>query len=395
MSQENTKRRSVLINPLKARGIDEAHRAATPLELFYDLIYVVAIASLAVQLHHAIADMHHMWEATALYIFLFFTIWWAWNSYTWFASGYDTDDVQFRLASFAQMIGVIIISVGIESVFKGQGLFIIMIGYVVMRIPLVLMWLKVAHDDAHARPIAIRYAIGIAIVQCAWVLAVLYYHNWYVFAGLLLAEITVPFIAESSVDKGHNTKYHFGHIEERLALLTIIVLGESVLASVNAIKQTFEHFSVDLLWLVIGSTLTLFSMWWLYFDDKLGEKLNHQNRAFIWSYGHYLVYASATAVGALIAVNVDVLTHHAKIDESSAVVLLGLAVALYLFSIWLVHDFLLEKKHWYRYELLALAAIVIVITWFTHSILLMSVAFVSLNIIRLLRRHKLYKTVSI
>jgi len=395
VSQQNTKRRSVLINPLKARGIDEVHRAATPLELFYDLIYVVAIASLAVQLHHAIANTHHMGEAIGLYLFLFFGIWWAWNGYTWFASGYDTDDVQFRLASFAQMIGVIIISVGIENAFEEKDLFIIMIGYIVMRIPFILMWLKVAYDDANERPVALRYAVGVFIVQCGWIYTILYYQSWYAFIGLLMAEVIVPYIAESSVDKGLNTKYHFGHIEERLALLTIIVLGESILASVNAIKHTFEHFSFDLLWLVIGSTLTLFSMWWLYFDDKLEEKLRHQNKAFIWSYGHYLVYASATAVGALIAVNVDVLTHHAKIDESLAVLFLGLAITLYLFAIWLVHDFLLEETGWRRYELLTLAVIVITLAWFTHSVLLMSIAFVALNIIRLLRRHKVYKTVSL
>ncbi len=51
--------KSVLINPLVSRDINEPHRAATALELFYDLIYVIAIASLAAELHHALSGWHH------------------------------------------------------------------------------------------------------------------------------------------------------------------------------------------------------------------------------------------------------------------------------------------------------------------------------------------------
>jgi low temperature requirement protein LtrA len=86
---------------------------------------------------------------------VFFCIWWPWNTYTWFASGYDTDDAQFHLVSFAQMFGVIIIAVGVKSAFSDGQFLIMMIGYVVMRILYVLMWLKVARDDEQSRPVAL------------------------------------------------------------------------------------------------------------------------------------------------------------------------------------------------------------------------------------------------
>jgi len=63
-----------------------------------------------------------------MYFLIFFCIWWPWNTYTWFASGYDTDDAQFRLASFAQMIGVIIIAVGVQPAFS-QDQFLVMYGW--------------------------------------------------------------------------------------------------------------------------------------------------------------------------------------------------------------------------------------------------------------------------
>jgi len=380
--------KSVLINPVISRDVGEAHRSATPLELFYDLIYVIAIASLAAELHHAISAMHHIGHAIGMYFLIFFCIWWPWNTYTWFASGYDTDDAQFRLASFAQMIGVIIIAVGVKPAFTDDHFLIMMIGYVIMRIPYVLMWLKVAFDDQRSRPVALRYALGATFVQIGWTLSILYFNSWNLFILLIVFELFVPYFAELATDKGVNTKYHFEHIEERMGLLTIIVLGESVLASVHAFEKVIEHFSTDLAMLVVGTILLLFSMWWLYFDDKVEAELGNKNKSFFWGYGHYFIFVFATAVGALISVNVDVLTHHAKIDESSAVLGLALVVAGYLVSVWICHDFMLDKKGFSRYELLLLAALVIVIAISLNSILLIGIAFALLNAMRLVRQHR-------
>lgn len=380
--------KSVLINPILSRDVGEVHRSATPLELFYDLIYVIAIASLATELHHAISAEHHIVHAVSMYFLIFFCIWWPWNTYTWFASGYDTDDAQFRIASFAQMIGVIIIAVGVKSAFNDNHFLIMMIGYVIMRIPYVLMWLKVAYDDQKSRPVALRYAIGVTLVQIAWTLSILYFNSWTLFILLILLELFVPYFAEMATDKGVNAKYHFDHIEERLGLLTIIVLGESVLASVHAFGKVIEHFSADLAMLVVGTILLLFSMWWLYFDDKVESELGNKNKSFLWGYGHYFIYAFATAVGALISVNVDVLTQHAKIDGSTAVVGLALSVAGYLVSVWLCHDYLLDKKGLRKYELLLLAILVVGIAVMLNSILLIGIAFTLLNAIRLFRQHR-------
>ncbi|MET0070239.1 MAG: low temperature requirement protein A [Candidatus Thiodiazotropha sp.] len=380
--------RSVLVNAIVARSIDESHRAATPLELFYDLIYVVAIASLAAELHHALSAWHHVGHAIWMYLFIFFCIWWPWNSYTWFASGFDTDDAQFRVASFTQMVGVIIIAAGVKPAFVDNDFLIMMIGYVVMRVPYILMWLKVARDDARSRPVAIRYAAGVFLVQAAWALGVLYFQNWNLFIALVLFELLVPYLAERSLDKGLNTRYHCGHIEERLGLLTIIVLGESMLASAYAFETIFAHYSPELLMVVVGSTLVLFSMWWLYFDDRVEAELGSETKAFVWGYGHYFVFLFATAVGALISVNVDVQSNHAEISNHYAVTGLALAIAGYLVSVWAVHDSLLAKSGLEAVELPLLAVAVIAIAVLFETVLLIGLAFVTLNAIRLVRKHR-------
>src|SRR6195952_5336816 len=96
-----------------ARRVDEEHRVSTPLELLFDLTFVVAVSQIARELAHGIASGHpgHVLPA---YLMVFFAIWWAWMNFTWFASAYDTDDVPYRLLTLLQMAGVLVLAAGVS-----------------------------------------------------------------------------------------------------------------------------------------------------------------------------------------------------------------------------------------------------------------------------------------
>ena len=99
---------------MRARHPGESHRVATPLELLFDLCFVVAVAQAAAGLDHGfIAD--HVGSAIAAYLMSFFAIWWAWMNFTWFASAYDTDDVPYRLLVLVQIAGSLVIAAGIPG----------------------------------------------------------------------------------------------------------------------------------------------------------------------------------------------------------------------------------------------------------------------------------------
>ncbi|HET7720442.1 MAG TPA: low temperature requirement protein A, partial [Acidimicrobiales bacterium] len=93
---------------MRPRDPGQAHRAATPLELFFDLTFVVAVAQCAASLHHAVAA-DHAGDVAFAYPATFFAIWWAWMNFTWFASAYDVDDTLYRIATFVQMAGVLVL----------------------------------------------------------------------------------------------------------------------------------------------------------------------------------------------------------------------------------------------------------------------------------------------
>ena len=89
---------------MPGRDPDEAHRSSTPLELLFDLCFVVAVAQAAGALHHDLSA-GEIGHGLVSYLVVFFTIWWPWMNFTWFASAYDTDDVAYRLLTFVQIAG--------------------------------------------------------------------------------------------------------------------------------------------------------------------------------------------------------------------------------------------------------------------------------------------------
>src|SRR4051812_48918385 len=135
---------------MTARDTDEPHRVSSPLELLFDLTFVVAIAALTAQLGHGIAAGHAL-DELAPFLQVFFAIWWAWMNFTWFASSYDTDDVPYRLLTFMQIGGVLVLAAGVPSAATSGDFAAITVGYVIMRVAMVAQWLRAGRADPEGR----------------------------------------------------------------------------------------------------------------------------------------------------------------------------------------------------------------------------------------------------
>ena len=319
--------------PMVARATDEEHRSATVLELFFDLCFVVAVAQAASALHDQIAE-DHVGDGVVGYAMVFFAIWWAWMNFTWFASAYDTDDVAYRLTTLVQIAGALILAAGVPDAMDGSDFAVITLGYVVMRLAMVTQWLRAAAADPPHRRSSLRFAAGIAAVQVGWVLR-LFLPQGLGYAGFLVlaaAELAVPIWAERAAP----TTWHPRHIAERYGLFTLIVLGECVLSSTLAIQTALEEDTAlaDLATTAAGGLLTVFGMWWLYFAKESAQFLTSLRAGIVWGYGHYLVFGSAAAVGAGLAVNVDFLIHHAAVGPRAAAAAFTIPVALFLVAVW-------------------------------------------------------------
>ena len=327
------------LRPMQARDVHQPHRVATSLELLFDLVTVIAVASAAAGLHHAIAGGHAT-DGVVRFAMAFFGIWWAWMNYTWFASAYDNDDVLFRLLTLAIMGGALAIASGIELFFKSLDLTMVVTGYVIMRVGMVVLWLRAARGDPARRTTALTYALGIALVQVYWAGLLWVDLSSSVRLTLLFAlgaafEIAVPALAERS----GRTPWHRHHIIERYGLLNIIVLGETLLAGSLALRAvTGEHFQIALVRVALSSIVIVFSMWWLYFSKEEHLQSQDLGRSLTWGYGHVLIFAAGAAVGAGFAVVVDIVSGHAQVLLKVGNYAVAVPVALYLLGLWFVRD---------------------------------------------------------
>jgi low temperature requirement protein LtrA len=354
--------------PMVARPTDEEHRSATVLELFFDLCFVVAVAAAADALHHQVAE-DHIGDGVVGYASVFFAIWWAWMNFTWFASAYDTDDVAYRLTTLVQIAGVLILAAGVPDAMESRDFAAITVGYVVMRLAMVTQWLRAAGADPPHRRSCLRFAAGIAAVQVGWVLRLLLPEGPGMAGFLVLAaaELAVPIWAQ----RVGSTSWHPRHIAERYGLFTLIVLGECVLASTLAVQTALDDDAVlaDLATTAAGGLLTVFGMWWLYFAMEAHELLTSLRTATIWGYGHYLVFASAAAVGAGLAVNVDFLTGHAAIGPRVAAAAFTIPVALFLLAVWALQVRPHHLARWHSALVPAAATLVLASTLTAEPIL--------------------------
>jgi low temperature requirement protein LtrA len=337
--------RTPLRRPMGPRDRDEQDRSATPLELLFDLCFVVAVAQAADHLHHALVQ-GHIADGVVSYGSVFFAIWWAWMNFTWFASAYDTDDVPYRLLTLLQIGGVLLLAAGVADGFDRQDFTVVTVGYVLMRVAMVTQWLRVAHDHPAERGTALRYAAGITALQLGWIALLALPLSWRGPGFLLLAagELAMPVWAERS---GQPTPWHPGHIAERYGLFTLIVLGECVLAATTTVQAAIGTggLSPSLVVVAAGGLVLLFALWWSYFDRPAAEGLRASPRsAFGWGYWHLLVFASLAAVGAGLQVVAETVERHGSLSGRAASLTLAVPVALFLVVLGLLHSWV------YRYR---------------------------------------------
>ncbi|WP_328582345.1 low temperature requirement protein A [Streptomyces sp. NBC_00370] len=324
---------------MTARSRDEAHRASTPLELFFDLCFVVAVAQAGGRLVHALAE-GHVGTGVIGYLFIFWGVWWAWMNFTWFASAYDTDDVPYRIATLVQICGVLIFAAGVPRAFDDNNWTVAVVGYVVMRLALTTQWLRATAAEPAGSPgrrTNVTYAVGLVICQAAWLglLAVPGGMKHWLFLIVGAAEMLVPVVAE----RRHATPWHPHHIAERYGLFTLIVLGETMSAATVAVQSALDEHDVlhRLLPIAGGGVLIVFSAWWIYFAVPAQRRLSSNRQAIPWGYGHFVIFGSAAAIGAGLEVAVEQATGEAHISTLAASAAVTVPAAVFLLTVWLLH----------------------------------------------------------
>ena len=347
------------LRSMSGRDPLEAGRAASTLELLFDLTFVIGFGTAASQFAHYLAE-GHVAVAVVGFVFGAFAVAWAWMNWSWFASAYDTDDWAYRLLTLVQMIGTLILSLGLPSLFASidSGEHIdnrtMVSGYVVMRVPMIIQWLRAARADSARRGVCLIYARTIAVAQTGWVVLALAPLTLWPSVTLALLLISVEIVGPVLVSRRHGgTPWHPHHIAERYGLLVIIALGEGLLGTMAALSTLFDAsgWSVDFVLVGLAGVGLTFGIWWSYFLFPSGDLLHHHRaRSPIWGNGHIPLLIAVVAVGGGLHLAAYSLGGEATLSPTATILAVAVPVAAYIALVYVLFGALtraLRPMHWW------------------------------------------------
>lgn len=310
----------IRVAPPQLRTKDvEGHRTATWLELFYDLVFVVAVAIIAGRLIEDITV-----AGVASYFGYFALLWWLWASHTYYADRYDTDDLVYRLLAAGQMVAVVVIAAAL-SPFEASSTRVFAAGYAISRILLLIMYWRAYRHVSETRVLVKGYVVGFGLAAVVWTASALVADSarpalW---ALALAIDLATPWVMRREQAK---VPFDVSHLPERFGLFTILVLGESIAAVVVGLGHS-EWAVVPTVTSAVGVGIAT-SLWWIYFDNARGAVVRRDAsvkrtwRPTVWIYTHLPLAASLAASGVAMEIAVAA-SGHGPMSESDRWLLVG------------------------------------------------------------------------
>nr|WP_066168753.1 low temperature requirement protein A [Gordonia hydrophobica] len=334
---------------MTGRDPAEDGRGPSDLEVFYDLVFVVAFSIAGTQFAEYLAQGHYR-AAIVGYLLSTFASVWAWINFAWFASAFDTDDWIYRMLTLLQMVGVAIIAIGLPPVFASidanahVDLTVVVIGYMVMRVAMIVQWLRAAAQAREWRATCLTYAGMTAVAQVGWIIvAVEPLTLGPTLIGIVVCvvlELLGPGIAET---RFRRTPWHPGHIVERYSTLVVITLGEGVVGTVAVLQAIIDRtgWSVETAVLGLAAMGLTFAMWWLYFRLEVGRPLGENpGKCFVFGYGSMAIFIGCAAVGTGVHLVAMWLDGETRIPEMAVLLSGAIPLAIFCFGTIAMYYFL-------------------------------------------------------
>ncbi len=226
----------------------------TPLELFFDLVFVLAITQCT-----ALMSRHPTWEGLAQGLLVLGMLWWSWTGYSWLTSVIDPEEGAVRLVMFGAMAALLLVSLCVPEAFGDLALAFALIYGLVRAAHIALFMLASPEDDGLRHSVlglAVSTAVAIALLATASLFDGL--AQGALWALALLLDMGGPYFFGSE-----GWKLVPRHFAERHGLIVIIALGESIVAiGLGAAHELTPGIAAAA---VLGVALTA-AMWWAYFD---------------------------------------------------------------------------------------------------------------------------------
>ncbi|CAM3621011.1 low temperature requirement protein A [Deinococcus frigens] len=266
------------------------------LELFFDLIFVVAFDQLAKRLGQSP-------DAAGLLRFglLFVAVWWAWAGNATFAARYGNETRTYRWGTLAQLVSLGMIALTLRGDLMDTGA-AFALAYGANRVIQAGLYVAVARRGPAVAAFAGRMSLAFGAAAALWLLSAALPGGSAVQIGLwcaaLLLDVLTPVVIRNH---SRHALPHEGHLPERVGLLQIIALGAIVTEIVGGSRQ--QALDAGNLIPALAAIVTAVALWRMYFDQAralplLGARVEQRvGRMLAWLYGHLPFTLAAVVLG--------------------------------------------------------------------------------------------------
>ena len=227
----------------------------TPVELFFDLVFVFAIT----QVTSLLAD-DPTWGGVLRGMLVLVAVWWAWTIYASLTSAIDVDDGGVRLAMLASMATMLIVALAVPGAFGGDAV-VFGVAYFVVRLLHLGLSAIAGRDDPNRRSALLRFVPTAIFGSLLIVLAGFLQGNARI--AVWVAALSIDYLGPAVIGIGRGWRIAPQHFAERHALIILIALGESIIAI--GVGAGFELGAGVIVAAALG-IVVVSALWWLYFD---------------------------------------------------------------------------------------------------------------------------------
>ncbi|MBE9042292.1 low temperature requirement protein A [Oscillatoriales cyanobacterium LEGE 11467] len=308
-------------------GENDRDRHATWLELFFDLVFVFAIAELAHQLHSDLS-----WTGIAGFAALFVPVWWLWIDFSYYADQFDVNNGPYRLVMLGVMFGLVVMALTVPDALDGGAAeFATM--YATLRLVIIFLYVQAWRFVPQSRELTARYVLSFSVAFFLWLISIAMPEPtcFWLWAVALLIEISngpITYLTIRCVPTQNS------HMDERFGLFVIIVLGEAIIAVATGVAET--DWQLGSILTGIGGFVVAVSLWWMYFERADESVINQALRggkmdllrSYIYGYSHIFAFMGIVATGVGIQFAIEAAAGHSFGTEARTVLCGGAAIFL-------------------------------------------------------------------
>jgi low temperature requirement protein LtrA len=227
----------------------------TPLELFFDLVFVFAITQVT-----SLLANDPTWDGVLRGMLVLAALWWAWAAYAWLTSALDVDEGGVRLVMLASIGAMLFVALAVPGAFGGDAV-LFGVAYLLVRLLHLVLSAIVARDDPDRRDALLRFAPTAILGPLLLVLAGFLEGDARI--ALWAVALAIDYLGPVVIGVGRGWRVAPEHFAERHGLIVLIALGESIIAI--GVGAGFELTSGVIVGAALGIVVVA-ALWWLYFD---------------------------------------------------------------------------------------------------------------------------------